>query len=528
MRLQLRDPGMHPFANFDVAHLIQARADVRGNHPFLVWEPFEGDRKTWSYAEFADATRRVAAGLRARGVGVGDRVLVHLDNCPEAIFSWLGCAVAGASAVTTNARSVADELSYYAETATVVGAITQPRFADLVQSATNPGFLIVTETDNGTAPALGTAPEPGDSFDRLFDAEPMDLRPPDPLLNFSVQFTSGTTSRPKGVVWNHANALWGARMCARNEHLNADDVHLTHLPLFHTNAQSYSVLAALWAGATVVAQPRFSGSRFWDVALRNRCTWSSMIPFCVTALLNTDAPVPDHQFRYWGGGAYVPAWDDHFGVQTIAWWGMTETLTQSIVSDPAIPSSPLSMGRPSPAYEIAILHDDGRPVAAGETGGLFVRGIPGLSLFKEYLGNPEATESSFNDDGFMITGDRVTLLPGGDLLFADRDKDMLKVGGENVAASEIERVVRSVPGIAECAVVAKRDKMLNEVPVVFVLPLDPGQADAAQLTEQILAICGEKLANFKVPRAVHVVDELPRSTLEKVAKAQLRERANQD
>jgi len=154
---------------------------------------------------------------------------VHLDNCPESIFSWFGCAVAGASAVTTNARSVADELTYYAENAEIVGAITQPRFADLVEGSTKPNFLIVTETDNGAAPAPGDAPSPADSFDRLFEAAPLDLRPPDPHLNFSVQFTSGTTSRPKGVVWNHANALWGARMCARNEHLRADDVHLTHL-----------------------------------------------------------------------------------------------------------------------------------------------------------------------------------------------------------------------------------------------------------------------------------------------------------
>ena len=104
---------------------------------------------------------------------------------------------------------------------------------------------------------------------------------------------------------------------------------------------------------------------------------------------------------------------------------------------------------------------------------------------------------------------------------------MLKVGGENVAASEIERVVRTVPGIAECAVVAKRDPMLNEVPVVFVLPPEGSDLDADQLTEQVLAECSEKLADFKVPREVRVVDELPRSTLEKIAKNQLRDLVNE-
>ena len=526
MRRELRQGDIHPFTNFDIPHLLQRQADVRGAHPFLIWEPFEGERRVWSYAEFVDATRQVAQGLHDRGVRLGDRVLVHLDNSPESIFSWFGCAVLGASAVTTNARSVADELSYYAHAASVVGAITQPRFAELVAVSTSPDFLIVTETDNGADPAPGTKPEPADSFDRLFEAEPMDLRPPDPMANFSVQFTSGTTSRPKGVVWSHANALWGARMCARNEHLHAGDVHLTHLPLFHTNAQAYSVLASLWAGATVVAQPRFSASRFWDVSLRNRCTWSSIVPFCGKALLARDEPVPDHQFRMWGNGAQLPEWDAHFGVKTISWWGMTETISQPIVSDPAINSPFGTMGRPSPAYDIEIRHEDGRVVGPGETGGLFVRGIAGLSLFKEYLDNPEATESSFDDQGFMITGDRVMLLPTGDLVFGDRDKDMLKVGGENVAASEIERVVNSVAGVAECAVVAKRDPMLDEVPVVFVLPPAGGGGDANLLSGAILAACEQSLADFKVPREIRIVDELPRSTLEKVAKAQLREMAN--
>ena len=202
MRHLLTAGDLHPFNDFDIPHLLQRQADARGDHPFLIWEPFEGDRRIWSYAEFVDATRRVAAGLRTRGVNMGDRVLVHLDNCPESIFSWFGCAVIGASAVTTNARSVADELTYYAESANVVGAITQPKFAELVATSTTPGFLIVTETDNGAPPAAGHTPAAADSFERLFEAASMDLRPPDPLMNFSVQFTSGTTSRPKGVVWN--------------------------------------------------------------------------------------------------------------------------------------------------------------------------------------------------------------------------------------------------------------------------------------------------------------------------------------
>src|SRR5690606_27661476 len=142
-----------------------------------------------------------------------------------------------------------------------------------------------------------------------------------------------------------------------------------------------------------------------------------------------------------------------------------------------------------------IVNEDGTPSAVGETGGLLIRGIPGLSLFKEYLNNPKATEESYDENGFFITGDRVQLLADGYIRFADRDKDMLKVGGENVAASEIERVVMTVPGIQECAVVARKDKMLDEVPVAFLLVPGGEAAAPADLKEKVMAACRQGLAD---------------------------------
>ncbi len=148
--------------------------------------------------------------------------------------------------------------------------------------------------------------------------------------------------------------------------------------------------------------------------------------------------------------------------------------------------------------------------------------MPGLSLFKEYLHNEKATRESFDEHGFFLTGDRVALLDNGFIKFGDRAKDMLKVGGENVAASEIEQVIAAVAGVREAAVVAKKHPMLDEVPVVFVIP-QAGVAGAPKdLSDTVMAACRNGLADFKVPREVRLVDELPRSTLEKVAKAELR------
>jgi crotonobetaine/carnitine-CoA ligase len=506
-----------PFAGQDIRSLIQAQARLRADHPYLVWRPFEGPRRVWTYAQFARHVARFAAGLHARGVRAGDRVLVHLDNCPEAVLAWFGCAWMGAVAVTTNARSSAEELAYFADHAGVVAGITQPRFASLVSGACRDlRWLAVTTTDNGDD-AGAAAPAAADAFDAI-DADPSGLPPRqhDPLAPFSVQYTSGTTSRPKGVLWTHANALWGARINATHESLRADDVHMVTLPLFHTNAQAYSMLAAMWAGATAVVNPRFSASRFWQVSLEEGCTWASVIGFIPRALM--DQEVPAHRYRLWGTGVCEPPFDAHFRVKTLGWWGMTETITHGTVGLVDLPNASLSMGLPAPEYGIRILVD-GREAEPGETGDFQVKGVRGLSLFAEYLNNPKATAESFTDDGWFITGDRVTLGEDGWLYFADRSKDMLKVGGENVAASEIERVIMTVPGVVEVAVVGRRHPMLDEVPVAFVRA-EP--AHAAGLPAAIEAACGAALAGFKRPREIRVVDELPRSTLEKINKAVLR------
>ena len=526
MSLSLRPTDQHPFVGLDVPALLVQRAADRPDHVALAWEPFDdgAEPATWTYAQLLCQVRRLAAGLAARGVQPRDRVLIHLDNCPEALLAWYACAWLGAVAVTTNARASDDEIAYYADHCGAVAAITQPKFAERVAAnARALRWLVVTDTDNGAAPVRPV--EPGQRFGTLFATEAAPRRVPDPLAPCSVQYTSGTTSRPKAVLWTHANALWGARVNARHELLTPSDVHLVHLPLFHTNAQAYSVLAAFWVGATAVILPRFSASRFWPVSLKHRCTWVSMIPFCIRALMAHEVPA-DHHYRLWGAGATRLPTDAHFGVHTIGWWGMTETITHGIVSDPGLPSPPGSIGRPAPEYGIAIVEDDtvpvreALPVGPGGSGQLLIRGVRGLSLFAEYLGHAEATAASFDPDGWFRTGDRVDLLDDGSIRFGDRTKDMLKVGGENVAASEIERVILTVPGVAECAVVSQPHPMLDEVPFAFVLPA--AGASVSDLADRVMAACVAQLADFKRPRGVRLVESFPRSTLEKIAKVELR------
>ena len=522
LNTQIKQSSELAMAGMDIPWLLEQWADKTPDKPFLIWEPFSGEGGSWSFKRLQDESRALASGLVKKGVKAGDFVLIHLDNSPEFVISWFACAQLGAVAVSTNTRSVARDLSYFSDHVSAVCAITQPCFAKLVNdNCPDISFLAITDND------VGVTSEIDASINYLPFAEllntPINLpeRSTDPMANLAIQFTSGTTSRPKAVLWTHANALWGARVNAAHMRLVQDDITLTFLPLFHTNAQAYSMLGSLWGGGTMVLQPKFSASRFWPVSVKHQCTWSSMIPFAFKALAGQK--MPEHNYRFWGTGAHIPMVNELFGIESIGWWGMTETITHGIVSDLDHPGPAGNMGRAALEYDIQIRHPDGRMVKPGEKGHLFILGVPGVSLFKEYFGDPNATAKSFDQNGWFDTGDIVRVDESGALFFADRDKDMLKVGAENVAASEIETIIMATELIAECAVVAQKHYMLDEVPVVFVIPNPAGAALAAkELKSKLIESCTINLADFKVVRDVHIVDSLPRSTLEKIAKNELR------
>jgi crotonobetaine/carnitine-CoA ligase len=337
-------------------------------------------------------------------------------------------------------------------------------------------------------------------------------------------FTSGTTSRPKAVVHTHANVIWAGRVGPRNIDLTGEDTYLVYLPFFHVNAQSWSIWNALGVGATVVLQPKFSASRFWEVIARHRVTHISLIPFVFKAV--AAQTVPDHSVRVGVFGLIMPELESWLKMRVLPAYGMTETVIHAIHVDPRLPCPQGSMGRPTPGYEAIVMDvDTGQLCEEGGIGELWVRGTRGIQLFLEYYDNPEANAKSFSEDGWFKTGDRVRLGPGGHFFYCDRDKDSLKVGGENVSAREVEDCCRQTGGIADVAVVARSHEMLDMVPVAFVIKGPDAPDNDDEFAEAIIAQCKANLADFKVPRAVYFLDEFPVATLEKVAKNKLRERA---
>lgn len=512
----------------DIPWLIEHWASATPDRPFLIWEPRSGESRTWTYRQFADDVEKVAAALHARGVVLGDKVLIHADNCPEAVLSWYACARLGAVGVTTNTRSVGAEINYFATHTGCVGAITQPGLAQVVSDAVpDLGWMVVTADDSGVAATAEPVDRPHDGFDMLLDHDlpSAPARVADPLLPAGILFTSGTTSRPKAVVHTHGNALWAARSGPTNIDMHEGDTYLIYLPFFHVNAQSWSIWTTLGVGGTVVLQPKFSAGRFWEVIAKHSVTHISLIPFVFKAVASQ--PVPEHTVRVGVFGLIMPELDAWLGMRVVAAYGMTETVIHAVHGNQFERLPRLAMGKPTPGYEMVIVDpDSGELVQEGQIGEIWLRGTRGIQLFLEYFDNEEANAKAFNDDGWLMTGDLVRLEADGNFFYCDRDKDALKVGGENVSAREVEDTVRTVPGVEDVAVVGKAHEMLDQVAVAFVVKGFGAPEDDDELAASIIEACRTNLADFKVPRAVYFVDDFPKATLDKVAKNELREMAD--
>ena len=488
-----------------------------GDRPFLVWEGRDGRVATWTYVEFDGVVAEVAGGLAGRGVKRGAAVHLALANSPAFMATWLAAARLGAWIVPSDPTSSGPELAgHVSRTAPVVGLCATDRRGTYAEAASGgPEVVAVDEDDTELADLRGTP------------VHALDVDEPAPRDPAAVMFTSGTTSAPKGVVVTQANYAFAGDVMAAAAGLRAADRQLVVLPLFHANAQYYSFAAAISVAASVALMPAFSASGFLGQAARHQATHASLFAAPMRMILAKE-PVPEPDLRlvhcWYAQNVTGPQYETLAGLlgcRPRQLYGMTETIP-AVLTNRAVGSVPEAMGFPTLGCQVDLRSPDGDdPVADGDTGEVVVRGEPGVTLFDGYLDDPDATARSFRA-GWFRTGDLARRDGAGRFYFDGRRSDVLKVAGENVSVVEVEAVLAAHPGVLEAAVIGEPHPMRDEVPVGFVVQ-QPGRPplDADDLT----AWCRDRLAKSKRPVRIEIVPELPRTSVGKIRKFLLKERA---
>jgi HIP---CoA ligase len=481
----------------------------------------DGDvRLTWT--ELLDEVRTMARFYCAEGVCPGDRVAVWAPNTWHWVVAALGVHYAGATLVPINTRYTGHEaLDILQRTRAVALVVVGPflgadRLAQLRAAGPTPDLRTVVEISLDGSPVAEGAIEWADvaaQADKSADPRAAAVRPDDVS---DILFTSGTTGRSKGVQSAHRQVLAVARAWAECGEVSAADRYLVINPFFHSFGYKAGIAVCLLTGATMVPQAVYDVDQAMRLVAAERISVLPGAPTIFQTILDHPARA-DHDLSSLRfavtGAAVVPValvermqCELSFEIVLTA-FGMTEAVVAT-------------MGRRGDPPEL-VARTCGRAVAdfetrIGEQGELLLRG-PNVML--GYLDDPDATAAAIDADGWLHTGDVGTLDDAGYLTITDRLKDMYISGGFNVYPAEVEQALARLEGVAESAVIGVPDERLGEVGLAFVVRKPAAAVDA----DAVLAFCRERLANYKVPRAVEFVDALPRNPSGKVLKTVLRE-----
>ncbi len=520
---------------------LAATAAARGEADALVTERA---RLSWRALE-AEAWR-VARALRALGLGRGDHVGVLMGNDEKWLATFYGAALVGAVTVPVNTRFKAAELAYCLKQADCEALVLADRFLkiDFVAFLREAEPAIDAQLPGGRLPRLRHVVVAGedvpaaalrwDAFlaggEAVSEAAVRDaaaaVRPGDLLL---IQFTSGTTAYPKGVMLTHDNMLRNAWAAGSRIGVRADDRYFNCRPFFHVAGTTLSALVALVCGATLVTLPTFEAGAALALMGRERCTLISGNDTLFQLLMGH--PHFDRAaLRLRGGWAAAGPETMRKIVEVLgagaicAAYGLSEASPNVVMSDHRDPLELRIAGlaQPHPGVEVRIAdpatHALLPPDAQGEIQ------VRGWSVMRGYYGNPEATAAAFTPDGWLRTGDLGSLSADRRLRMTGRLKDLFRVGGENVAPAEVEEVLLAHPAVATAQVIGVPDARLGEVPAAYVTL----RAGAAATERELAEYARARLANFRAPRYLRIVadfEAIGMTASGKVQKARLREHA---
>ncbi len=505
-----------------------AHASHQPDRTWMIFERDDGRVLRWTRREFLDTVVQAANLLRSMGIRAGDVVNVHLTNHPACPQLVLAASRVGAIVVPTNPKSTYDELCYLIEHSGSRVIFTERSSLPSVQSvlaALSDREVLLCRTDDDPLPAGVRV------YEDELAGQPTSPPPDEGSAERVVQllYTSGTTSRPKGVMLTNANFIYGGEVFRAATGLRAEDRHIISLPLFHAAAQCHALWPSLVTGCSVALMSRFSASRFFEQAVAYDATMAALFGAPLRMLLNQPPGSADsaHGIRNITFAQSLTAeqydeWHRRFGASLQQLWGMTETCSLPIMSPLVGERRLAAMGRPVVGYESRIVNGQGLECDTGEAGELIVRGTPGRSIMKGYLDDPESTAEAIREQPsgtWLYSGD--TAYRDGDdfVYFVDRAKDLIKRSGENISSTEVESVLLSMPGVQDASVLGVPDPIRDETVVAVIVPRSPGELSA----EDVIGYCEGNLAGFKVPTEIRFVNELPRTSVGKIQKNVIRE-----
>jgi fatty-acyl-CoA synthase len=491
------------------------------------------------YRELRERCVRLASALAARGIGRGDTVAAILPNIPEMVECHYGVPMAGAVLNTINTRLDADTIGYILTHGEAKAVVVDREYlpvlrAALAMSGARP--LVVEVDDPEAPPAARAATMGGLDYEALLaEGDPAWAwrMPQDEWDAITLNYTSGTTGRPKGVVYHHRGAQLLATGNVLSSGMGRHPVYLWTLPMFHCNGWCFPWTVCAVAG-THVCLRAVRGAAMWSLMAEHGVTHMCGAPVVMATLLDTPAeakrPLP-HQVQFVVAGAPPPeavlAAMRAAGFAVLHVYGLTEVYGPSVVNEwhaewNALPPADQArlMARQGVRYlalegldvmDPATMHPV--PPDGATLGEVMMRGNV---VMKGYLKDPKATEGAFAG-GWFHTGDLAVRYPDGYIQLKDRSKDIIISGGENISSIEVEDVLYKHPAVAIAAVVARPDDKWGEVPCAFV-ELKP---DTAATEAELIAFCREHLAGFKCPKQV-VFTELPRTSTGKIQKHVLR------
>src|SRR3954470_9910048 len=501
----------------NVGDSLTRAAAARPDHPAVV----DGERR-WTYAEFDAWVNRIAHGLAARGYARGDVLALASANSAEFLAVYYACAKLGVVCVPINLGWRPGEVAYVLGHSQARGIVVERQLAGAIAPAVAqaPGV-----TDVVLAPGTGGEATGVDFDDVLSD----DTTAPEVVVEdrapLSYLYTSGTTASPKGVVGTHLAIHLESMSAALDSGWRADDRFVAMMPMFHTAQLNAFCTPAIVVGATIFVHRGFDPERFLDTIERERITQVFGLPMMYRAALDHPsfgerdlsslrravyamAPMPEAQIK---------ACLDGFRCDFALLFGQTEMSPITTLFRPEHQLSHVgAVGTPLTGVQVGIMDPDGNLLPRGEQGEIVYRGP---STMQGYLRDPDATATAFAH-GWFHSGDVGRFGEDGVLWFADRYKDVIKAGGENVASIEVERAVYDAePNVAEVVVVGLPHERWSEAITAVVVAKPGATIDPAGLT----AALKQRLDGYKVPKAVIVVDELPRTSTGKIRKNVVRD-----